>query len=45
MIGWCPRCQVNTRHLVEDTKIVRIETCLKCHLLISKFWKIIKDSP
>jgi len=45
MRGWCPKCQKITQHLIEETEVVKIGTCLKCHtLLISRVWKVAKEA-
>jgi len=42
MIDWCPRCQRLTPQKVEETEIVKMVSCLQCHTLLFRKWKVIK---
>ena len=43
MRGWCPKCQKITEHLIEETLLLKQETCLECQTLLYKEWKKVKE--
>ena len=43
MRGWCPKCQKITEHLIEETMLLKQETCLECQTPLHKIIKEVKD--
>ena len=41
-MSWCPKCQKITEQTIEETKILKQQTCDKCNTLLYRIWKPVK---